>query len=123
MLALGGALTGFAISLFLPHHYTARARVAFARLPAVTQESYLADSDRLFAAASAATERRQSLELMLRRSPYFSRRPYLETIEVLEAHLVIQRESFAGGLTGAKIEFDDDDVDTAIEVVRAVSGE
>ena len=114
MLVLSGAMSGFTVSMFLPHRYEATARLVFTR-------AYQPDAARLFDGASEVTLLPQSLELMIRRSPAFKNRLYLESVgEIVaetRANLVIASEPEIGS-AGATIRFEDDDVDTALDVTR-----
>ena len=124
MLILSGALIGFTVSLFVPHRYAATAEIAFLSAPGVTHESYAADARKLYESSLEVTLLPQSLELMIRRSPAFKERLYIQSFsEVLEdvrKNLSVSTISVSGGLSGAKIEFDDDDSDTALDLVREV---
>jgi hypothetical protein len=123
MLVISGALAGFTISLFIPHRYMARAELTFVGKPDVTPASYQADARKLFDSATEITLLPQSIELIIRRSPYFKERLYVESmadiLEDVRKNLAIK--SFTrDGRSGAQIEFEDDDADTALDVTRDV---
>jgi hypothetical protein len=114
MLAVSGALIGFTISLFLPHRYKSRAELVFVAKT---------DARKLFDSTVELTLLPQSIELIVRRSPYFKERLYVEPMsEVLEdvrKNLSVTAIS-ASGQRGARIEFEDDDADTALDVTKDV---
>ena len=124
MLTMSGALIGFTSSLFVPHRYAASAELAFIGTPGVTHESYLSDARKLLESSRDVTLLPQSLELMIRRGHLFRERLYLEAFPELRddvgRNLSIGHISLPGGLTGARIEFEDDDADTALDLVREV---
>lgn len=112
MLAVGGALAGFAVSLFVPHRYQATARFTFA-------EPYSANARRLFEEASEATLHVGAIEQMIRQSPNFKDLLYLETVGEATAEVRANLTLKLSG-TGGAIRFEDDNAETAIEVVRLV---
>ena len=123
MLAISGALIGFAISLFVPHRYVARAELTFIGKPGVTPASYEADARKLFDGSAEITLLPQSIELIIRRSPYFKERLYVESMpDILEeVRKNLSIKSFSrDGQTGARIEFEDDDADTSLDVASDV---
>jgi hypothetical protein len=115
MLALGGAIAGFATSTFIPHRYLGSARFVFI-------SPYNSNAPALFDSASDVTLLPQSLELMIRRSPYYKNRLYVESA----ADLVAETR---GNLTirnlpsGGVIEFENEDIDAALEVTRVTLSE
>ncbi|MES1258240.1 MAG: hypothetical protein ABUS51_07410 [Acidobacteriota bacterium] len=127
MLLFSGALIGFSSSLFFPHRYAVSAELAFPGTPGVTRASYLADAGKLYENSLQATLLPQSLELMIRRSPSFKERLYLqsfpELLEDVRRNLSVTSIQVEGGLKGAKIEFEDDDPDTALDLVREIVGQ
>jgi hypothetical protein len=110
MLALGGAIAGFTTSTFVPHRYLGSARFV------------LVDPNNVFDTAAGVTLRPQSLELMIRRSPYFKNRLYVEPI----ADLVAETRgnlSIKSSPSGGVIQFESEDVDAALEVTRVTLSE
>lgn len=119
MLALGGAMAGFTASVFVPHRYEGSARFVF-------NSPYDAQAAALFDRASEITLLPQSLELMVRRSPYYKNRLYVDSIGdvVTETRGNLSLKSVTkSGKRGGLIEFDDDDVDAALDVTRVVLSE
>ena len=119
MLSLCGAVAGFTVSVFVPHRYLASATLVFV-------SPYDADAKTLFERASEETLQKQSLELMIRRSPYFKSRLYVEPagdiIAETRGNLNITSAIVAKS-TRTLIEFEDDDVDTALDVTRVLLSE
>jgi hypothetical protein len=119
MLAVGGAMAGFTVSSFVPHRYEGSARFIF-------KSPYDADAPALFDRASEITLLPQSLELMIRRSPYYKNRLYVDSIGDLitetRGNLNVKSVSKTGK-PGGLIEFDDDNVDTALDVTRVILSE
>jgi hypothetical protein len=116
MLALCGAMAGFTTSVFIPHRYLASARFVFL-------SPYNANAAALFDSASDITLLPQSLELMIRRSPYFKNRLYVESAADLVAetrgNLRMKNTPASGGV----IEFENEDAEAALEVTRVTLSE
>jgi hypothetical protein len=116
MLVLSGAIAGFTASTFFPHRYLGKASFVFI-------SPYNANAPALFESASDVTLLPQSLELMIRRSPYFKNRLYVEPVADLVAetrgNLTIKSTPASGGV----IEFENEDVDAALEVTRVTLSE
>jgi hypothetical protein len=119
MLAAGGAMAGFIASAFVPRRYEGTARFVFI-------SPYDGEAPALFDRASEVTLLPQSLELMIRRSPYFKNRLYVDSVADLitetRANLNV-KSSATSGEPGGLIRFDDDEVDTALEVTRVILSE
>jgi hypothetical protein len=115
MLALCGAMVGFAASIFVPRRYKADARFAF-------NSAYAANAQAIFEGASEVTLLPQSLELMIRQSPNFKNQLYVEAPGEIVAEV---RSAIVLKLSGSKgsIEYEDDNVDTALEVTRVLLSE
>jgi hypothetical protein len=120
MLAFSGALLGFSLSTLIPHRYQARTEFVFL-------SPYDADAQTLFDRASDITLLPQSLELMIRRSPYYKNRLYVESIADLisetRGSLNVKSAAPVAGKRGGVIEFEDDDVETALDVTRVMLSE
>jgi hypothetical protein len=116
MLALGGAIAGFTASTFVPHRYLGTARFVFI-------SPYSSNAPALFDSASGITLLPQSLELMIRRSPSFKNRLYVESVadlvEETRGNLTVKSTPASGGV----IEFESEDVDAALEVTRMTLSE
>ena len=124
MLAVSGALLGFSASMFIPRRYVAEADLAISPTPGVTHESYLSDARRLCDSATELTLIPASLELAIRRSSYFRERLYVDKLtdvqEDVRRNLSITSQTFSGGRIGARIEFEDDDADTALDFTKGI---
>jgi hypothetical protein len=115
MLALCGAIIGFAASLFVPHRYLASARLAFV-------SPYDANAQMFFDDASEATLNPRALELMIRQSPNFKDQLYIETVTDVIAEVRAGLTLKLSGTVGT-VEYEDDNPDTALEVTRVVLSE
>ena len=125
MLAIVGALTGYFVSVSMPHRFVAHSVLKVLRPANLTKENYDEDSHRMAEAVATEVLSPEMLLGMINRESrlreLLATEPLPELSDRIRAGSKIYATKLPGGVNAIAVDFEDDEAEPAINVNRALT--